>query len=83
MRYRTTAQMKSAIEKMVRLYDDSERLFDVDEDASDRAYNEASAICADLTTAIVRASHGMINRITARAMVLGKPDRLIAICEKF
>ena len=80
---KTTRQMKAAIEKMLRLYDESERLFDTDEAASDKAYEAASAICVELTDTIVKVTHGMIDRVTARAMVLGKPERLIAICEKF
>lgn len=79
----TTRQMKSAIKKMINLYEESERLFDTDESASDKAYEAASALCVDLTNTIVNASRGMIDRRTARAMVLGKPDKLIAICEKF
>ena len=80
---KTTRQMKAAIEKMLRLYDESERLFDTDEAASDKAYEAASAICVELTDTIVKVTHGMIDRVTARAMVLGKPEKLIAICEKF
>ena len=80
---KTTAQMKAAIEKMIYLYDESERLFDTDEAASDKAYEAASALCVKLTDTIVKVSRGLIDRKTARAMVLGKPDRLIAICEKF
>lgn len=80
---KTTAQMKAAIEKMIALYDESERLFDTDEAASDKAYEAASALCVKLTDTIVKVSRGLIDRKTARAMVLGKPDRLIAICEKF
>lgn len=80
---KTTAQMKAAIEKMIALYDESERLFDTDEAASDKAYEAASALCMKLTDTIVSVSKGLIDRKTARAMVLGKPDRLIAICEKF
>lgn len=80
---KTTAQMKAAIEKMLYLYDESERLFDTDEAASDKAYEAASALCVKLTDTIVKVSRGLIDRKTARAMVLGKPDRLIAICEKF
>ena len=72
---KTTAQMKAAIEKMIALYDESERLFDTDE--------AASALCVKLTDTIVKVSRGLIDRKTARAMVLGKPDHLIAICEKF
>ena len=51
--------------------------------ASDKAYEAASALCVKLTDTIVKVSKGLIDRKTARAMVLGKPDRLIAICEKF
>ena len=80
---KTTTQMKAAIEKMIALYDESERLFDTDESASDKAYEAASALCVKLTDTIVKVSKGLIDRKTARAMVLGKPDRLIAICEKF
>ena len=80
---KTTAQMKAAIEKMIALYDESERLFDTDEAASDKAYEAASALCVKLTDTIVKVTHGMIDRKTARTMVLAKPDRLIAICEKF
>ena len=80
---KTTAQMKATIEKMIALYDESERLFDTDEAASDKAYEAASALCVKLTDTIVKVSRGLIDRKTARAMVLGKPDRLIAICEKF
>lgn len=80
---KTTAQMKAAIEKMIALYDESERLFDTDEAASDKAYEAASALCVKLTDTIVKVSKGLIDRKTARAMVLGKPERLIAICEKF
>ena len=80
---KTTAQMKAAIEKMIALYDESERLFDTDEAASDKAYEAASDLCVKLTDTIVKVSRGLIDRKTARAMVLGKPDRLIAICEKF
>lgn len=80
---KTTAQMKAAIEKMISLYDESERLFDTDEAASDKAYEAASALCVELTDTIVKITKGMIDRKTARAMVLGKSDRLIAICERF
>lgn len=80
---KTTAQMKAAIKKMIALYDESERLFDIDEAASDKAYEAASALCVKLTDTIVKVSKGLIDRKTARAMVLGKPDRLITICEKF
>lgn len=80
---KTTREMKAAIEKMLRLYDESERLFDTDEAASDRAYEAASALCATLTDTIVKVSRGLIDRKTARTMVLGKPDRLIALCERF
>ena len=80
---KTTREMKAAIEKMIALYDESERLFDTDETASDKAYEAASALCVKLTDTIVKVSRGLIDRKTARAMVLGKPDRLIAICEKF
>ena len=80
---KTTTQMKAAIEKMITLYDESERLFDTDEAASDKAYEAASALCVKLTDTIVKVSKGLIDRKTARAMVLGKPERLIAICEKF
>lgn len=80
---KTTREMKAAIEKMLHLYDESERLFDTDEAASDKAYEAASALCVKLTDTIVKVTKGMIDRKTARAMVLGKPDKLIALCEKF
>ena len=80
---KTTAEMKAAIEKMLHLYEECERLEEIDEAASDKAYEAASTLCAKLTDTIVKVTHGMIDRRTARAMVLGKPDRLIAICEKF
>ena len=79
---KTTREMKAAIEKMLHLYDESERLFDTDEAASDKAYEAASALCVKLTDTIVKVTKGMIDRKTARAMVLGKPDKLIALCEK-
>lgn len=80
---KTTREMKAAIEKMLHLYDESERLFDTDEAASDKAYEAASALCVKLTDTIVKVTKGMIDRKTARAMVLGKPEKLIALCEKF
>ena len=80
---KTTREMKAAIEKMLHLYDESERLFDTDEAASDKAYEAASALCVKLTDTIVKVSRGLIDHKTARAMVLGKPEKLIAICEKF
>jgi len=80
---KTTREMKATIEKMLNLYEESERLFDTDEAASDKAYEAASALCVKLTDTIVKVTKGMIDRKTARAMVLGKPERLIVICEKF
>ena len=80
---KTTREMKVAIETMLALYEESERLFDTDEAASDRAYEEASALCVTLTDTIVNVSRGLIDRKTARTMVLGMPERLIALCEKF
>ena len=80
---KTTKEMKAAIEKMMRLYDESDRLFDTNEEASARAYNEAHRICEDLINTIMKVSRGMIDRKTARTMVLGTPEKLIAICEKF
>ena len=80
---KTTRQMKEAIKKMLALYEKSEALFDTGEAASDAAYEAASALCKELTDTIVKVTHGMIDRKTARTMVLAKPDRLIAICEKF
>ena len=80
---KTTRQMKTAIKKMLKLYEDAERLENTDETASDKAYEAAHAICMELTDTIVKATRGLIDRPTARAMVLGKPEKLIAICEKF
>lgn len=80
---KTTREMKKAIEKMLKLYEETERLEDIDEEASDRAYEQASAICKELTDTIVDVTNGMIDRRTARAMVLGKPEKLIALCEKY
>lgn len=80
---KTTHEMKAAIEKMVRLYDECDRLMFTDEEASDKAYFEASAICAELTETIVKVTHGMIDKLTARTMVLKSPEKLIAICNKF
>ena len=83
MKMRTTKDMKAAIEKMQQLYDESDRLFDTDEDASDKAYEAAWKIADELTETIVRISKGMINKRTAAKMVHNMPDRLIAICDKF
>ncbi len=80
---KTTREMKATIEKMLHLYEESERLFETDEAASDKAYEAASALCVKLTDTIVKVTKGLIDRKTARAMVLGKPEKLIAICEKF
>lgn len=80
---KTTKEMKAAITKMLKLYEKSERLADTDEEASDKAYDEAHSICMELVNAIVKATHGMIDKATARAMVLSQPEKLIAICEKF
>ena len=80
---KTTSEMKAAVQEMLRLYEESERLMDTDEAASDRAYEEAHAISEKLISTLVRISRGLIDRKTARTMVLGTPDRLIAICEKF
>lgn len=80
---KTTAEMKSAVQRMLDLYDESDRLFDSDEAASDRAYEEASAICEELSSTIVRVTRGLISMKGARAIVLGKPEKLIAICEKY
>lgn len=80
---KTTKEMKAAIEKMMRLYEESDNLFDTNEEASDRAYNEAHTICEELINTIVKISRGMIDRKIARTMVLGNPEKLIALCEKF
>lgn len=42
---KTTTEMKAAIQKMLKLYEESERLEEIDEGASDKAYAEAHAIC--------------------------------------
>lgn len=80
---KTTAEMKAAIQKMLKLYEESERLEDIDEAASDRAYEEAHALCEEITGAIIKATRGMIDKATARIMVLKTPESLIAICDKF
>lgn len=80
---KTTKEMKTAVEKMLKLYEESEQLEGIDEAASDKAYAEAHAICTELVAAIVNVSHGMIDQATARTMVLKMPNRLIEICEKF
>ena len=79
----TTSEMKSAIEKMQRLYEESDRLFLEDEAESDRLCSEAHAIEQELVRTIVKVSHGLIEQKTARTMVLKMPDRLIEICNKF
>ena len=80
---KTTREMKKAIEQMLKLYEESERLEEIDEAASDRAYEKASAICKEVTDTIVKVTGGKIDRRTARTMVLGHTDKLIALCEKF
>ena len=80
---KTTKEMKAAVEKMLKLYEESERLEEIDEAASDKAYAEAHAICTELIDTIVKVSRGMIDKATARVMVLKMPERLIAICEMF
>ena len=80
---RTTKQMNAVLKKMQDLYEASERLFDIDEKASDEAYNRASAMCDNLVDTIINVTHGMIDKRTARTMVLGKTDKLIALCERF
>ena len=80
---KTTKEMKKALEKMLKLYEESERLEEIDEAASDRAYEEAHAICTELVNTIVKATRGMIDKATARRMVLSQPEKLIAICERF
>ena len=80
---KTTKEMKAAVEKMLKLYEESERLEEIDEAASDKAYAEAHAICTELVNTIVKVSRGMIDKKTARTMVLKMPERLIEICEKF
>lgn len=78
---KTTTEMKAAVEKMLKLYEESERLEEIDEAASDKAYAEAHAICTELIDTIVKISRGMIDKKTARYIVLGMPERLIEICE--
>ena len=80
---KTTKEMKAAIEKMLKLYEESERLEEIDEAASDKAYEEAHALCVKITETIVKVTRGMIDKATARTMVLRTPEKLIAICEKF
>lgn len=80
---KTTKEMKAAVEKMLKLYEESERLEEIDEAASDKAYADAHAICTELVNTIVKVSRGMIDKKTARTMVLKMPERLIEICEKF
>jgi hypothetical protein len=81
---KTTKEMKAAIEKMLKLYEESERLEEIDEAAAaDRAYEQAHALCMEITETIVKVTRGMIDKATARVMVLKTPEKLIAICEKF
>jgi hypothetical protein len=80
---KTPKEMKSAIEEMLRLYEESDRLFLEDEDESDRLYKEGYSIEQELVRTIVKVSHGLIDQKTARTMVLKMPDRLIEICNKF
>lgn len=80
---KTTKEMKAAVEKMLKLYEESERLEEIDEAASDKAYEEAHALCVEITETIVKVTRGMIDKATARTMVLRTPEKLIAICEKF
>jgi hypothetical protein len=80
---KTPKEMKSAIEEMLRLYEESDRLFLEDEDESDRLYKEGYSIEQELIRTIVKVSHGLIDQKTARTMVLKMPDRLIEICNKF
>ena len=80
---KTTKEMKAAIEKMLKLYEESERLEEIDEAAADRAYEQAHALCVEITETIVKVTRGMIDKATARVMVLKTPEKLIAICEKF
>ena len=80
---KTTKEMKTAIEKMLTLYEESERLEEIDEAAADRAYEQAHALCVEITETIVKVTRGMIDKATARVMVLKTPEKLIAICEKF
>jgi esterase/lipase len=80
---KTTKEMKKAIENMLKLYEESERLEEIDEAASDKAYEEAHALCMEITETIVKVTRGMIDKATARVMVLKTPEKLIAICEKF
>jgi hypothetical protein len=80
---KTTKEMKSAIEEMLRLYEESDRLFLEDEDESDRLYKEGYSIEQELVRTLVKVSHGLIDQKTVRTMVLKMPDRLIEICNKF
>lgn len=80
---KTMREMKKAIEQMLKLYKETERLEEIDEAASDRAYEKASALCKDLTDTIVNVTGGQIDRRTARTMVLGHPEKLIALCNRF
>lgn len=80
---KTTKEMKAAVEKMLKLYEESERLEEIDEAAADRAYEQAHALCVEITETIVTVTRGMIDKATARVMVLKTPEKLIAICEKF
>jgi esterase/lipase len=80
---KTTKEMNAAIEKMLKLYEESERLEEIDEAAADRSYEQAHALCVEITENIVKVTRGMIDKATARTMVLRAPEKLIAICEKF
>ena len=82
---KTVKEMKAALEKMNRLYEESDRLFLEDEDASDRLYKEGFDIQTEIANTLVKISRGLIDKATANTMVFKKEyqARLLAICEKF
>ena len=82
---KTVREMKSALDKMNRLYEESDRLFLDDEDASDRLYQEGFAIQAEIADTLVKISFGCIDKKTANTMVFKKEyqARLLEILEKF
>lgn len=79
---KTTREMKAALLRMQALYEESDALFEADEAASDKAYAEAFKLNEELVEAITKATKGMIDSRTARAMICTKADQLLALCER-
>ena len=82
---KTVRELKAALEKMNRLYEESDRLFLIDEDASDKLYSDAYAVQTEIADTLVKVTSGIIDRKTAHTMIFRKEyqARLLAICEKF